>query len=93
VGYPSGDGHISMRLPPSLTVHIDGYEGKPLKEEMDAYDKRRAQRHATPSEEQRNPAKFGYAQFYGWSEDKARQAAEREGEQFAKYIKKNWFNL
>jgi nitroreductase len=93
VGYPSGEGHISMRLPPSLTVHTDGYEDKPLKEEIEAYDKRRAQRHATPREEQRNPARFGYAEFYGWSEDKARQAAEPEGEEFAAYVKRTWFNL
>jgi nitroreductase len=93
VGYPSGQGYISMRLPATLTVHTDGYEEKPLKEEIEEYDKRRAHRHATPREEQRNPARFGYAEFYGWSEDKARQAAEPEGEQFAKYIRKNWFNL
>jgi nitroreductase len=93
VGYPSGEGHISMRLPPSLTIHTDGYEDKRLKEEIQAYDERRAQRHATPREEQRNPLRFGYAEFYGWSEDKARQAAEPEGQEFAAYIRKNWFNL
>jgi nitroreductase len=93
VGYPAGEGHISMRLPPSLTVHTDAYEDKPLKGEIEAYDKRRAQRHAAPREEQRNPVKFGYADFYGWSEDKARQAAEPEGEEFAAYVRKTWFNL
>jgi nitroreductase len=93
VGYPSGEGHISMRLPPSLTVHTDGYEEKPLKEEIDAYDRRRAQRHATPREEQRNPERFGYSEFYGWSEDKARQAAEPEGEEFAEYMRRSWLKL
>jgi nitroreductase len=93
VGYPQGEGHISMRLSPSLLIHSDGYEEKPLKAEIEAYDRRRAERHATPREEQRNPAKFGHAEFYGWSEDKSRQAAEPEGEEFVKYIIRSWLKL
>jgi nitroreductase len=93
VGYPSGEGHISMRLPPSLTIHTDQYEEKPLQAEVDAYDRRRAARHATPPGQQRNPARFGYADFYGWSEDKARQAAEPEGAEFAGYLRKTWFSI
>ncbi|MGA7323740.1 MAG: nitroreductase family protein [Rhodomicrobium sp.] len=93
IGYPAGEGHISMRLPPSLTVHTDEYEEKPLEIEVEAYDKRRALRHAILREQQRNPAKFGYADFYGWSEDKARQAAEPEGAEFATYVRNTWFEL
>jgi nitroreductase len=93
LGYPSEQGHISMRLPPALTVHTDGYDDGHLSQEIDAYDRRRSARHATAREQQRNPAKFGYADFYGWSEDKARQAAEPEGALFASHVRKTWFSL
>ena len=93
VGYPAGAGHISMRLPPAVTVHTDGYDDSNLGQEIDAYDRRRAGRHATPREQQRNPKKFGYADFYGWSEDKARQAAEPEGASFAAYVRAHGFSF
>jgi nitroreductase len=93
VGYPSDQGHISMRLPPSLTVHTDEYDDSRLKQEIDAYDRRRSERHAIGREQQRNPAKFGHADFYGWSEDKARQAAEPEGARFAAHVKETWFSF
>ena len=35
----------------------------------------------------------GYADFYGWSEDKARQAAQPEGASFAAYIKQHGFKF
>jgi nitroreductase len=93
VGYPAGAGYISMRLPPSVTVHADAYDDSDLETEIDAYDKRRAARHMTPREQQRNPEKFGYAEFYGWSEDKARQAAEPEGASFAAYVRDHGFSF
>ena len=93
VGYPAGTGHISMRLPPAVTVHTDGYDDRNLEQEIDAYDRRRAARHMTPREQQRNPEKFGYADFYGWSEDKARQAAEPEGASFAAYLRAHRFSF
>ena len=91
VGYPAGAGYISMRLPPAVTVHTDIYDDGNLEAEIDAYDKRRAARHMTPREQQRNPEKFGYADFYGWSEDKARQAAEPEGASFVSYVHAHGF--
>jgi len=93
VGYPAGAGHISMRLPPAVTVRTDVYDDSNLQQEIDAYDRRRATRHATPREQQRNPKKFGYADFYGWSEDKARQAAEPEGASFATYVRAHGFSF
>jgi len=92
-GYPAGKGHISMRLPPAVTVHTDAYDDSGLEAEIDAYDRRRAARHMTPREQQRNPKKFGYADFYGWSEDKARQAAEPEGASFAAYVRGHGFSF
>jgi FMN reductase [NAD(P)H] len=93
VGYPAGTGYISMRLPPAVTVHTDVYDDGKLKAEIDDYDKRRAARHMTPREQQRNPKKFGYEEFYGWSEDKARQAAEPEGAAFAAFVRAHGFSF
>jgi hypothetical protein len=92
-GYPAGTGYISMRLPPAVTVHTDTYDDGNLEADIDAYDRRRAARHMTPREQQRNPQKFGYADFYGWSEDKARQATEPEGASFAAYVRAHGFSF
>src|SRR5689334_19349031 len=73
VGYPSQGGWISMRLPPALTVHTDRYDDSRLPAELDAYDRRREARHATPRGSQRFVDRFGVSEPYGWSEDKARQ--------------------
>jgi nitroreductase len=91
IGYPAGQGYISMRLPPAVTVHTDVYEDGDLEQQIDGYDRRRAARHMTPREQQRSPEKFGYADFYGWSEDKARQAAEPEGASFAAFVRAHGF--
>jgi FMN reductase [NAD(P)H] len=93
IGYPAGRGHLSMRLPPAVTVHTDAYDDGRLEAEIDAYDHRRDARHAMTREQQRNPQSFGYAAFYGWSEDKARQAAQREGASFAEYVKTHGFSF
>jgi nitroreductase/FMN reductase [NAD(P)H] len=73
VGYPSQPGWTSMRLPPAVTVHTDRYDDADLPAQLDAYDRRREARHATPKESQRFADRYGYAERYGWSEDKARQ--------------------
>ena len=78
LGYPAQQGFISMRLPPEATVHIDRYDDSGLAETVDAYDRRRDARHSI-KDRQRDPERFGTAEFYGWSEDKARQAATPEG--------------
>ena len=93
VGYPAGKGHISMRLPPSITVHTDAYDDTALEKEIDGFDRRRSARHATPREQQRNPKLFGYVDFYGWSEDKARQAAQPEGASFIAHVKRHGFSF
>jgi hypothetical protein len=82
-----------MRLPPAVTVHIDSYDDSRLAEEVEAYDRRRNARHAIAHDQQRNPKLFGYAEFYGWSEDKARQAAQPEGAGFGEYIKAHGFSF
>jgi FMN reductase [NAD(P)H] len=91
VGYPAEAGHVSLRLPRTITVQRDRYDDSALPEHLDRYDRKRDSRHALP--QQRNPAKFGVAPFYGWSEDKARQAAEPEGAAFPKYLRAHGFTL
>jgi len=93
LGYPAERGYVSMRLPPSVTVHLDRYDDSKAADEIDAYDRRREARFPTSKEKQRNVAKFGYANAYGWAEDKARQVAEPEGQEFADHVKETWFKL
>jgi len=86
LGYPAQPGFISMRLPLDATVHVDRYDDARLAEAVDGYDRRRDARHSI-KDRQRDPARFGTAEFYGWSEDKARQAAFPEGAGFASWLK------
>jgi len=93
MGYPAAAGHISMRLPLEATVHIDRYEDRRLVEAVDAYDRRRDARYSLPREQQRVSDVFGYASFYGWSEDKARQATQPEGQSFPTFLRRRGFTL
>src|SRR5437868_7027668 len=93
VGYPAAAGHVSMRLPLEATVHIDHYDDRRLAEAADSYDRRRDARYSLPRQQQRSPDLFGYASFYGWSEDKARQAAQPEGQSFPAFLRRCGFSL
>ena len=93
VGYPAAAGHISMRLPLDVTVHIDRFNSTNLAEAVDAYDRRRDARYSLPRDQQRSPEIFGYASFYGWSEEKARQATQPEGEIFSAYLRDAGFSF
>ncbi|HTV44188.1 MAG TPA: nitroreductase family protein [Stellaceae bacterium] len=94
LGYPAADGFVSMRLPLAVTLHTDRYDDTGLAEAIDAYDRRRAGRYTPPRERQRAPERFGYADFYGWSEDKARQAAASpEGETFPAHLRARGFTF
>jgi FMN reductase [NAD(P)H] len=93
VGWPAVEGHISLRLPPTVTLHRDCYYDAALPELVEAYDRARDRRYRLPREGQRNPARFGYAEFYGWSEDKARQAAEPEGGAFPPWLRRHGFTF
>jgi nitroreductase len=93
VGFPAVAGHISMRLPLEVTVHIDQYDDQHMGEAVDDYDRRRDARYSLPREQQRSPEIFGYASFYGWSEDKARQAAQPEGQSFPTYLRARGFSF
>ena len=92
LGYPAQEGFVSMRLPLDVTLHGDRYDDGKLAEAVDAYDRRRDQRHSI-QDRQRDPQRFGTAEFYGWSEDKARHAMAGEGKGFAGYLKAHGFTF
>jgi nitroreductase/FMN reductase [NAD(P)H] len=91
VGYPAETPDISMRLPLSVTVHRNAYQDDGLDEAIAAYDRRREA--AQPYAAQRGVKRFGMAEPYGWSEDKARQYAQPERADFGAYVKRIGFKL
>jgi len=93
VGYPAGAGHVSMRLPLDVTLHVDRYDDSRLEEAVAAYDLRRDARYSIPRSQQRMPEIFGHASLYGWSEDKARQATRPEGQDFPTYLRARGFTI
>ena len=93
VGYPSQTGWSSMRLPPAVTVHTDRYDDHDLPAQLEAYDRRREARHATPRENQRYVDRYGYTEPYGWSEDKARQYSVPERHNFGPFVRRQGFAL
>jgi hypothetical protein len=46
-----------------------------------------------PREKQRAPERFGYVEFYGWSEDKSRQVHADEGSEFGAMVRSRGFTL
>jgi FMN reductase [NAD(P)H] len=92
LGYPAQAGFISMRLPLEATVHIDRYDERRLADSVDGYDRRRDARHSI-KDRQRQPERFGEAEFYGWTEDKVRQAMTPEGGGFQSWLKTHGFTL
>ncbi len=93
LGWPADAGHVSMRLPAAVTVHVDRYDDSALRHHVDGYDTAREARNPTPREKQRAPAQFGYAEQYGWSEDKARQSAQGEGAAFPPWLVAHGFTF
>jgi nitroreductase len=91
VGYPATPGYISPRLPLTVTVHTDRFDESELQARINDYDHRRHKQQ--PYSRQRDVDRFGRAEFYGWSEDKARQYAHPQREQFGRYVRAQGFNL
>jgi nitroreductase/FMN reductase [NAD(P)H] len=72
-------------------VHVERYDESDLRENVEAYDRRR---HALmPYRRQRGTRRFGEADFYGWSEDKARQYGVPERTDFGAFIRGKGFTL
>lgn len=91
VGWPAEPPRLSMRLPLDVTVHTDRYGEDSLREKVAGYDARRQA--AQPYRRQRDPDRFGTSAAYGWSEDKARQYASPEREDFGAFVRRKGFNL
>ena len=93
VGWPAREGFVSMRLPPALAIHDDTYDASSLDAKIDAYDRRRDARYRVPADRQREVDRFGTAEFYGWSEDKARQYSRPARPGFREYLRSQGFAL
>jgi FMN reductase [NAD(P)H] len=91
VGWPAEEGVLSPRLPLSATVHEERFDDGNLVAEIEAYDRRRAT--VRPYRRQRDTARFGEADLYGWSEDKARQYASPQRADFGAFVRGQGFCL
>jgi nitroreductase/FMN reductase [NAD(P)H] len=91
VGWPAEAGHISPRLSLSSTLHVDRYDDGDFAARIDSYDRRRAKVHRYANE--RDPARWGPAEFYGWSEDKARQYGVPQRADFGAFVRAKGFGL
>jgi nitroreductase len=91
VGWPAEQGGITPRLSLDTTVHEEKFTERDLPAEVDAYDRRRAG--VWPFRNQREPERFGRAEFYGWSEDKARQYAVPLRADFGAFVHAKGFHL
>jgi nitroreductase len=91
LGWPSQRGHLSPRLGLDATLHRDRHDEGDLAASIDTYDRRRNE--GRPPWTQRNPERWGEAEFYGWSEDKARQYAEPLRSDFGAFVRNKGFDL
>ncbi len=91
VGWPAWEGRIALRMPLDATVHVDRFDETQIRSHIDAYDARR--RELQPMRNQRQPDRFGTAEAYTWSEDKARQYASPERTGFGAFVKAKGFML
>jgi nitroreductase/FMN reductase [NAD(P)H] len=93
VGWPAQEGWISARLPLGVTVHRDRYDDGDLEAQVNGYDARRRAIFAIPDEKQQMIDRYGVAENYGWSEDKARQVSEPARDDFGAFIREQGFEL
>lgn len=91
VGYPARGNRITPRLPLDVTVHRDRYDESRLSTLVDDYDRRRNK--TQPYANQRAAKRFGTVDHYGWSEDKARQYAVMERDNFGAFVRGKRFSL
>jgi nitroreductase len=91
VGWPADEGGITPRLSLATTVHHERFDDGDVAAQIEAYDRRRAA--TRPYRNQRDPTRFGRAEFYGWSEDKARQYAAPLRADFGAFVRAQGFHL
>lgn len=91
LGWPASEAKLSPRLPLGVTLHANRFSEAGLREKIEHYDARREA--LQPSSRQRHVDRWGRAEPYGWSEDKARQYAEPMRADFAAYLRDKKFRL
>lgn len=91
VGWPAEQSGITPRLPLDVTLHEERFTESGLADKIDTYDRRRAV--TRPYRNQRDIGRFGRSEFYGWSEDKARQYAVPLRADFGAFVRGKNFNL
>jgi nitroreductase/FMN reductase [NAD(P)H] len=91
VGWPAQAGEITPRLSLRTTVIENHYGERDPANEIDAYDRRRAA--LRPYRRQRSPERWGEAEFYGWSQDKARQYGVPTRTDFGTFVRGKGFCL
>ncbi|MEM7319662.1 MAG: nitroreductase family protein [Pseudomonadota bacterium] len=91
IGYPRRPPEISMRLPLSVTCHIDRYREDDLRAAVQTYDNDRASRQ--PYDSQRFPELFGEKVPYTWSDDKVQQYSQAERADFGGFVRAKGFRL
>jgi nitroreductase/FMN reductase [NAD(P)H] len=91
LGWPSGEGHVTARLPLAATLHADRFDDSRVRELVEGYDRRRNAIY--PYARQRFVEEYGTQAEYGWSEDKARQYSKPERADFGAFVRRKGFNL
>jgi nitroreductase/FMN reductase [NAD(P)H] len=91
LGWPAEESGITSRLSLDTTIHEERFKDRDLPAKIDAYDRRRAARR--PFRNQREIERFGRSEFYGWSEDKARQYAVPLRADFGAFVRAKGFRL
>ena len=92
-GYPARERKIAPRLPLDAFVHAERYDDSDFERWIESYDARRHTVLPLNPDRQRDPDRFGRADFYGWSEDKARQVAAGERADFGAFVRAQRFRL
>lgn len=93
VGWPERLRRLSPRLPMAVTVHRDRYDDESAAGLIDDYDQRRAGGYQPPADAQVDVERWGAADFYGWSVEKARMVGRRERDQLARFLHDQGFGL
>ncbi|MEM7441696.1 MAG: nitroreductase family protein [Pseudomonadota bacterium] len=91
VGWPKETPEISLRLPLETTVHVDRFDDSEIEDQIDAYDRRRADVQSIAN--QRQTDRYGTSEDYTWSEDKARQYSVPDRADFGAFVRRRGFNL
>ena len=92
-GHPAKKRKMSPRLPLDAFVHVDRYDDGGFEQWIASYDARRHAALPLDPDRQRDPGRFGRAEFYGWSEDKARQVAVGERSDFGDFVRSKRFRI